>query len=85
MKKLFIAFLAVITLLSFTACNYQAFDFQYNFNYAYIRLQNGELIEGRVEEWTDYEGEQLQVKVNGVIYLTNSYNCTLIYKEDLEG
>ena len=80
MKKLVILILTVVMLL--TGCgNYQAFDFQYTFNYAIIKLQNGEVIEGSIESWRDYEnGEQLQVKVNGVLYLTNSYNCTLMYK-----
>lgn len=80
MKKLVILILTVVMLL--TGCgNYQTFDFQYTYNYAIIKLQNGEIIEGSIESWRDYaDGEQLQVKVNGVLYLTNSYNCTLMYK-----
>ena len=74
--------IAVVFVL--TACNYQVVDLQYNFNYAYIQLQNGELIEGKVESWTDYEdGEQLQVTIDGITYLTNSYNCTLVYDPNL--
>ena len=81
MKKIkkIICLLLVAFLL--TGCgNYQMIDLQYTYNYAIIQLQNGEIVEGEVESWTDYEGEQLQVKVNGVMYLTNSYNCTLMYK-----
>ena len=80
MKKIVALILIVVTLL--TGCgNYQVVDFQYSFNYAVLKLQNGEVIEGKVESWRDYEdGEQLQVKINGVLYLTNSYNCTLMYK-----
>jgi len=80
MKKLVVLILVVVMLL--TGCgNYQMIDLQYSYNYAIIKLQNGEVIEGAIESWRDYEdGEQLQVKVNGVLYLTNSYNCTLIYK-----
>lgn len=80
MKKIIVLILIVTTLL--TGCgNYQVVDFQYSFNYAVLKLQNGEVIEGKVESWRDYEdGEQLQVKINGVLYLTNSYNCTLMYK-----
>lgn len=66
------------------SCNKQILDFNYKYNYAYIQLQNGEVLEGRVETWQDYEGEQLQVKINGVTYLTNSYNCTLIYNPALD-
>ena len=78
MKKIICLLLVAILL---TGCgNYQMIDLQYTYNYAIIQLQNGEIVEGEVESWTDYEGEQLQVKVNGVMYLTNSYNCTLIHK-----
>jgi hypothetical protein len=76
MSFLMILVLAAVIL---SAYNYQPVDLNYNFNYAVIRLQNGEVIEGKVESWRDYEdGEQIQVKINGVLYLTNSFNCTLM-------
>jgi hypothetical protein len=76
MSFLMILVLAAVIL---SARNYQPVDLNYNFNYAVIRLQNGEVIEGKVESWRDYEdGEQIQVKINGVLYLTNSFNCTLM-------
>ncbi len=82
-SKILCAFLIAVVFV-LTACNYQVVDLQYNFNYAYIQLQNGELIEGKVESWTDYEdGEQLQVTIDGITYLTNSYNCTLVYDPNL--
>ncbi len=63
----------------FTGCNMDVIDTVYSYDYAYIRLPNGEIIEGVVETWRDYEdGEQLQVTIDGVTYLTNSYNCTLV-------
>lgn len=83
MKK-FVVLLVIAVFVLMTACDYAPVEFKYNFNYAYIRLQNGEVIEGKVEKWTDYEGEQLQVTINGVVYLTNSFNCTLVYDEALE-
>lgn len=58
--------------------NYQLIDFTYDFNYAYIQLPNGEIVEGNLEGWRDYEGEQLQVKIDGTLYLTSSYNCVLV-------
>lgn len=71
----------VLTAAMLTGCNYDMVDTVYTYNYGIIQLQNGEVIEGKVDSWTDYDdGEQLQVKINGVIYLTNSYNCTLIKK-----
>ena len=83
MKKIIVSVLLIGTLFV-SGCNKQIFDFNYKYNYAYIQLQNGEVIEGRVETWQDYDGEQLQVKINGIIYLTNSYNCTLVYNPQLD-
>ena len=62
-------------------CMYYKFfkDLNYNYNYAIIKLQNGKIIEGKVQSWRDYEAsEQLQVTIDGTTYLTNSFNCTLI-------
>lgn len=86
-NKLFIIWISLCILAVFvlasiilsTCSNYQPVDLNYNFNYAVIRLQNGDVIQGKVESWRDYEdSEQIQVKINGVLYLTNSYNCTLM-------
>lgn len=74
--------LVIACVLSCTGCtigNKDCFDFNYTFNYAYIELPNGDVIEGLVESWTDYEGEQLQIKINGIMYLTSSFNAVLIY------
>ena len=84
MKKLIVGALLIGSLL-ITSCNYQVVDLTYNYNYAYIQLQNGEVIEGRVDAWRDYDdGEQLQVQIDGIVYLTSSYNCTLIYNPALK-
>lgn len=62
-----------------TSCNEQIIDTTYSFDYAYVRLANGEVVEGKVDSWKDYEdGDQLQVKINGVTYLTHASNVTLI-------
>lgn len=73
-----LAMALVVLALIFTSCNYQVVDLTYEYNYAYIQLQNGEVVEGHVSSWKDYEGEQLQVTIDGVTYLTSSYNCTLV-------
>jgi len=71
----------VMLLLCLTGCNYAIFDLHYEFNYAMFTLPNGELIEGNIKSWTDYEGEQLQITMeDGTVYLTNSFNCVLINK-----
>lgn len=81
MKKRIVAFLLGLTLTisTLTGCgNKDVWDMVYTFDYAIIKLPNGEVVEGRVQSWTDYEGEQLQIKINGETYLTSSINCTLI-------
>ena len=66
-------------LLMFTGCNYQMVDTNYSFERAIIQLPNGEIIEGKVDSWKDFEdGDQVQVKIDGVTYLVRSNNCVLI-------
>ena len=71
---------SLLSLLVLTGCNKQVVDLTYTYNYAIIQLPNGEVVEGKIQSWNDYEGEQLQVKINGVIYLCSSYNCVLMNK-----
>ena len=83
MKKMFaIMLVAVITLslaVIITGCNKQMVDLTYSYEYAIIGLPNGEVVEGKVSSWTDYEdGDQLQVKINGKTYLVHSSNVVLI-------
>lgn len=81
MKKRIVALvLAVIMCMSMTACgNKQLFDTTYNFNKAIIHLPNGEVVEGKVDSWIDYEDEdQIQVKINGTTYFVHSSEIVLI-------
>lgn len=75
-----IATLAAIMVLSLTGCgNMQIFDTTYNFNYGYVSLPNGEVIEGKVTSWMDYsESDMVQVVINGKTYLTFSSNVVLV-------
>ena len=82
MKKLLALMLVVIVVLStalLSGCNKQMVDLTYSYEYAIIALPNGEVVEGKVSSWTDYEdGDQLQVKINGKTYLVHSSNVVLI-------
>ncbi len=74
-----IALIILIILLFFSGCNYQVVDMQYNFNRAMIRLPDGTVVEGKLDYWRDYEeSDQIQVKIDGVVYLVHSNNCVLI-------
>jgi hypothetical protein len=80
MKRKIIIVTIVLALIGLTGCgNYQLIDTTYTFDKAIIELPNGETIEGEVERWTDYEdGDQIQVKINGITYLVHSSKITLI-------
>ncbi|MBQ8200420.1 MAG: hypothetical protein IJZ74_01490 [Clostridia bacterium] len=80
MKRLMIALLLLMTLLLCTACGNRAmFDTNYTFTRAMIALPDGTYIEGPVESWRDYDdGDQLQVTINGVTYLTHATNVVLM-------
>jgi hypothetical protein len=82
MKKIVALLATVIVLLSaglLSGCNKQMLDLTYSYEYAIIGLPNGEVVEGRVSSWTDYEdGDQLQIKIDGKSYLVHSSNVVLI-------
>ena len=60
-------------------CNKQMVDLTYSYEYAIIGLPNGEVVEGKVSSWTDFEdGDQIQVKIDGKTYLVHSSNVVLI-------
>lgn len=62
-----------------TGCNKQIIDVTYSYERAILSLPNGEIIEGKVESWRDYDdGDQIQVKIDGKQYLVHSSNIVLI-------
>lgn len=62
-----------------TGCNRQIIDTTYSYERAIIALPNGEVVDGKVQSWRDYEeGDQIQVKINGKQYLVHSEDIVLI-------
>ena len=82
MKKIIALLLAVILVMGvmlLAGCNKQMVDLTYSYEYAIIGLPNGEVVEGKVTSWTDFEdGDQIQVKIDGKTYLVHSSNIVLI-------
>lgn len=80
MKKRVITMVAALVLcFALTGCNKQVVDTTFSFDRAIISLPNGEVITGKVQSWKDYEdGDQIQVKIDGVTYLVHSSNVALI-------
>ena len=78
MKKNLLWAMAVTALL-LAGCNKQMVDLTYSYEYAILSLPNGEVVEGKVTSWTDFEdGDQIQVKIDGKTYLVHSSNIVLI-------
>lgn len=88
-KRIVIVTTIIFAMLSLSGCNKQIFDMTYTFDRCQIRMPDGSIIEGEIETWTDYEdGDQIQVKIDGVYYLVHSNNIVLIshaYKQEGEG
>ena len=60
-------------------CNKTAlFDGIQKFDEAIIRFPDGTILRGEVSRWNDYEGDQIQVEIDGVWYLVHSNNIVLI-------
>ena len=82
MKKIVAIILAALLMASIAVlagCNKQMVDLTYSYEYAIIALPNGEVVEGKVTSWTDFEdGDQIQVKIEGKTYLVHSSNIVLI-------
>lgn len=59
--------------------NKQLFDMTWSYEYAIVHMPDGKVIEGHVDSWTDFEdGDQIQIKIDGVTYLTHSMNVVLL-------
>ena len=82
MKKIIALLLVLVVALSvalLAGCNKQMVDLTYSYERAILSLPNGEVIEGKVSSWTDFEdGDQIQVKIDGKTYLVHSSNIVLI-------
>lgn len=60
-----------------TGCNQQVFDFNYTFNYAYVKIGD-KWVDLEITKWCDYEGEQLQLTLkDGTVMIVSSINCIL--------
>lgn len=78
MKKCILIAVLAIMILCMTGCNRQVFDTTWKFDRAIISMPDGSIIDGEVQSWRDYDGDQIQVKVNDATYLVHSNNIVLI-------
>lgn len=79
MKKTIAFIIAGVLMLMLAGCNYDVIDTAYKYDRAVIELPTGEIIDGKVQKWRDYEdGDQIQVEIDGVTYLVHSSDVVLI-------
>lgn len=78
-NEILIFVVAVLMSLLLVGCNKQLIDTTYSFDRAIISLPNGEIVEGKIQSWKDFDdGDQVQVKINEKTYLVHSTNVVLI-------
>ncbi len=84
MKKIFALIMALLMMISLTACgNYDMFDTVYTYDYAIVSFPDGTTETIEIDQWSDYDGEQIQIIAkDGTVYLINSVNCVLVKKGD---
>ena len=81
MCKKYLVLISILLMLIASGCNRQVVDTILTYNEVILQLPNGEVISGEVQTWRDYEdGDQIQVKVDGVVYLVHSSDIVLIRK-----
>ena len=74
--------LACATTILLTGCNKTIFDTNYTFDKAIVVIGT-ERYEYDIDEWKDYDGEQLQLKLtDGSTILVSSYNTILVSTND---
>jgi hypothetical protein len=78
MKKILSVILSLIIIASCTGCNKQVFDTTYSFKEAQIAMPDGSIVKGKITSWLDYEGDQIQIKIDGKTYLTHIENVVMI-------
>ena len=78
MKKILtVCVSALAGVMLMTGCNKQVVNLTYSYPWAQLKMPDGTIVEGKLNSWDDYEGDQLQVKIDGVTYLVHSSNVIL--------
>lgn len=78
-----IGFVVGSAVVSFTGIGNREFvDFKHDFDEAVIAMPDGRIISGEIQSWNDYhDSDVVQVKIDGIVYVTHYTNVTLIRYE----
>lgn len=79
LKLITMSILLVLLTTLLSGCNKDIMQMNFKFEKVIIKLPNGEIVEGEVEEWTTYDAKDMvKVKIKGgKMYLGNSENIIL--------
>lgn len=69
-----------VVMMCLVGCGNSTFiDTTYTFRYAQIKLPDGTLVEGRLEQWCDYDGDVIQLKMeDGITYYVHMDNVVMM-------
>lgn len=73
----FACLMMLVSCVALCGCNCRIFDITFTYTWAQIKLPDGTIIEGKVDNWTDYEGDQLQITIDGTTYLVHAVNAVM--------
>ena len=83
-KKALIGLIAGLAMMIVGCTNggYDIIDTTWTYERAIMKLPNGEVIDGRVQNWRDYDGDVVQVKIDGNTYYVHMENIVLISEDE---
>ena len=80
-KKLLIIALLGLSFVCLTACgNMDALETTSTFNYAKVKMVDGQIVEGKVKKWSKWDANIRVTFENGDQYYTHLSNVTLYNK-----
>ena len=86
MKKRILAGLIAGLTMMMTGCTnggYDIIDTTWTYERAIMKLPNGEVIDGRVQSWRDYDdGDVVQIKIDDNTYYVHMENIVLISEDE---
>lgn len=81
-KKILACLIAGLAMMMVGCGNYDHFDTVWKYDKAIMKLPNGEVVEGKIQNWRDYEGDVVQVKIDGNTYYVHMENIVLISEDE---
>ena len=81
-KKILTGLIAGLAMMMVGCGNKDYIDTVWTYDKAIMQLPNGDVIEGKVESWRDYEGDVVQVKIDGNTYYVHMENIVLISEDE---